>query len=174
MENPNVDASIAFAGYEVNLYEASSSLSVKMIEDKTYVPANSLFAVFIGPFTLPVGVNPTRASFAWRPATLVWKQDKTLNPDLKVRDRVLTSATSSPRLEAIIENPTLNKVSNIELVALMKDESGNIFAASKTYLDTLAGSESMPVVFTWPRPFEKTPIDTPIIIRIFPNSSYIR
>ena len=66
---------------------------------------------------------------------------------------------------------SLENVSNIDLIAIVSDESGNIYAASKTFIETLPAGKTAPLVFTWPEPFRETgnnicdyPADVSLII----------
>ena len=86
----------------------------------------------------------------------------------------LTEVIKRLSVNANIENVSLENVSNIDLVALIYDETGSIFAASKTFIDTLPVGGSVPVVFTWPEVFSHQALNTEIIVRIFPDRSFIR
>jgi hypothetical protein len=172
-ENPNTNAVINNAAYTLTLYESSSTLPLKVITDKTFIPAGELFVIFVGPTDLPPGVVPTRATLEFDPQTLVWQKTNALNPDLVVMDKKFTESSSTPRLDATLENHSLDRVSNIELIALLKDGAGNIFAASKTFIDTMKSGDKVPVNFTWPANIS-TPIDTSIIVTVFPDRSFIK
>ena len=174
VENPNNNAEIERAGYLIKLYDADGLIPVKEITGETYAPKASAFAVFEGPFTLEAGVIPKRATLEWLKETLVWKKDARSVPDLRVKESALSKEDSSPRLDAVIENLSLEKVSNIDLVALVSDEGGNVFAASKTFIDTLEPGEAASAVFTWPQPFAVPSVSSEIIIRVFPDKSFIR
>lgn len=78
-------------------------------------------------------------------------------PSLSVSSRKLTGEGSSPRLEAMVKNDTLEAVSKVEVVAVVFDTDGNARAASKTTIQTLRPGEGSAVVFTWPEPFTFTP-----------------
>ncbi len=79
-----------------------------------------------------------------------------------------------PRLDAIIRNVSLENVSNIDLAALISNDAGNVFAASKTFVDSLPSGASVPIVFTWSAPFSDRVVNTEIIIRILPDRSFVR
>ena len=174
VENPNASAEIYKARYTFKLYGTDSPIPVKEIEGETYVPKGTTFALFEGPFNLEAGVLPTRATLEWREETLVWRKNILSIPELRVKDRSLSRVETSPRLDAVIENVSLENVSNIDLVALLSDSTGNIFAASKTFIDTLPIGASAPVVFNWPGPFGREAVNIDIVIRIFPDSSFIK
>ena len=174
VENANPNAEIYKAGYTFKLYDNESVIPVATIEGETYVPKGSTFALFEGPFDLEAGVNPTRATLEWKEKSLIWKRNILPVPELKAKNLSLSRTDTNPRLDAVVENASLENVSNIDLVALLSDGTGNIFAASKTFLDTLPVGGSAPVVFNWPRPFDKEVLNIDIVIRIFPDTSFIR
>lgn len=174
VENPNNDAEIYRAGYIIKIYDSSSSVPLKVIEGETYMPKNHTSAIFEGPFSLPSEVSPKRAVIEWRTDTLSWVKNERTLPELLIKNISLSREDSAPRLIASIENLTLQKVSNIDLVALISDVQGNIFAASKTFIESIEPSGESEAVFTWPRPFGQEAVDIDIVIRVFPDRSFIR
>jgi hypothetical protein len=174
IENPNANGEIYRAGYTFKLYGNSSAIPLKLVEGETYVPKGSTFAIFEGPFVLEEGAVPNRVTFEWKEESLVWRKGATGTTRLLVKDLNLSREDIHPRLDASIENLSLEDVSNIELVALISNDTDSIFAASKTFIDRLSVRESIPVVFIWPGPFNERALDIKIIIRIFPDRSFIR
>ena len=174
VENANNSAEIYRAGYVLKIYDTVSVIPVKTIKGEAYVPAGSVFAVFEGPFSLEGEVIPNRATLEWDESTLVWRKNVASPPELTAADIVLSRETTSPRLEAVIGNLTLANVSNIDLTAVISDAEDNIFAASKTFIDNLPAGSENPVIFTWPRAFDREAVETGIIIRVFPDRSFIR
>ena len=174
VENPNTTGEIYRAGYTFKLYDATNPIPIKVVEGEIYIPKNITFAIFEGPFTLEAGIIPTRAMFEWKQDSLIWQKNTSPVPELIVRGLNLSRQDANPRLDASIENATLENVSNVDLVALISNETGSIFAASKTFIDTLPPGGTIPVVFTWPRPFTEKALDINIIIRILPDRSFIR
>lgn len=174
LENANADAEIRGAEYSIKLFGSSSLIPLKVIVGRTYIPQGATFAIFEGPFALEEGVAPIRATLEWQENTLVWEKRLERTAELVVQTPTLTRTEASPRLEVVVRNPSSESVSNIDLIALISDKDGNIFAASKTFIDRLeAGAESQ-AIFTWPRPFTSTAVEIKIIPRVFPDRSYIR
>lgn len=173
VENPNPSASILKAGYSFKIYTASSAGPIKIIKNYTYIPKASNFVIFEGPFDLGEAV-PTRTVFEWDKTTLIWEKDNTAIKDLKVEESVLSNREKSPRLDAVVKNFSLERATNIELVALVLDENDNIIGASKTFIETLLPNESTPIVFTWVNPFMSSSIRPFVFTRVLPDASYIR
>jgi len=174
MENSNTSGEIYRAKYTFKLYGATSTIPIKIVEGETYVPRGTTFALFEGPLTFEEGVVPTRAVLEWKEESLVWQKNLKETPEFVVKGAQLSREDTSPRLDATIENVSLESISNIDIVALISDETGSIFAASKTFIDILPVGGSAPVVFTWPKVFSHQVLNTEIIVRIFPDRSFIR
>ncbi|MBX4189639.1 hypothetical protein KW785_03565 [Candidatus Parcubacteria bacterium] len=171
MQNPNINGEVALAPYTINIYDDTSSGPLRTISGKTFIPKNSTFAIFQGPFDFGSS-TPTRATFSW--GNLIWKKNKSEVPELIVKDVLLTNADTKPRIDASVYNTTLQKVSNIELVALIFDENGTIVHASRTVVDTLGPNEVATLVYTWPSAFVGTTTAIEIVPRTFPDASLIK
>ncbi len=174
VNNPNNNNEIYRAGYTFKLYDTTNIIPIKTIDGETFIPKGTTFAVFEGPFILEEGIIPTRATFEWKEGGLVWQRNTTQIPKIKATDIRFSREDTNPRLDALIENTSLENVHNIDLVALISNETGSIFAASKTFVDMLSSGEKVSVVFTWPKPFDKKIFTTNIIIRILPDRSFIQ
>jgi len=156
INNTNINGEIYRAGYTFKIYGALSAIPLQVIEGETFVPKSGTFVVLEGPFNLGEGVIPTKAIFEWKEESLVWRKNVRESPKLVVKNQVLSRESISPRLDANVENLSQENISNIDLVAVISDEAGNIFAASKTFVETLSVGETVPIVFIWPQPFRKT------------------
>lgn len=174
IENANSDAEVYKAGYILRVYDAESSIPVRVIEGQTYVPKGATFALFEGPFKLEEDIIPRRAMLEWKEDTIIWKKTTAEVSKLTITNKSFSRLDSTPRLEATLNNTSLTSVSNIDLVATVFDAQGNIFAASKTFVDTLGPGGDTRIVFTWPRPFGQEPVGSNIVIRVFPDRSFIR
>lgn len=174
VENPNPGAEIYRAEYTVKLYGTGSAIPIKTIDGSAFIPKGRTVALFEGPFALPAETVPARATLEWKEMSLDFRKTDAPEPEIQVFDLFLTNASSSPRLNATVENLSLNSVSNIDFVALISDAGANIFAASKTYVDTLEPGGTAEIFFTWPRPFTREAANTQIIQRVLPDRSFIR
>ncbi len=173
LENPNASAEIYRAYYTIRLYALDTVEPIKIITGSTFIPKGAKLALFEGPFTILDQV-PNRAVVEWQQESLAWQKSERTMPELTVKDIVLSKVESAPRLEAVVENLTLESATNIDLVALITNEEGSVFAASKTYVDALSPGEEAPIIFTWPRPFTSAVYNVEIITRIFPDSTFSR
>lgn len=174
VENPNPSGEVIRARYTFKLYSSSSAVPVKTIEGEIFVPSGETFAVFEGPFEIGSELVPTRAIFEWQADTLVWNKDDSEEPEIIVDSQNLSREDSTPRLEVTMRNLSLENVSNLELVALVYDEDGNIFAASKTFIDSVLPGGSNLAIFSWPRPFAREISRIDILTKILPDRSFLR
>lgn len=166
-ENPNRNARIKSARYTISLYAEGSLAPVKKVEGAVFVPKGANFAVFEGPFNLEEGVS-YRALLEWDQSSLAWEKDANALPNLMVKQTLFSRLETAPRLEAVVENNSLDEVRNIDLTALVLDQNGNITAASKTYIDSLGAQEEKQAIFTWPAPFASAPIEIQVIATVLP------
>jgi hypothetical protein len=172
VDNPNASAEILHAYYSFKLYTRGNPTPIKTITGQTYVPSGGDFTIFEGPFVLTE--LPSTVVLEWNKDSLEWHKAQGDKPDLAVKNSMLTNEKLSPHLEADIENHSLETVSHVDLTALLSDQEGNTFAASKTFVDTLKAGESAHVIFSWPKPFTSTTSNIQIITRVFPDESYLR
>ena len=154
VNNPNASGEVYRAGYTFKLYSPGVALPVRTIEGMAHVPRNSNFVLFEGPFILEEGANPTRATLEWKEETLIWTKNDAPLPNIRAVETTLSGEDTIPRVNTVIENLTLDNISNVDLSAIVSDDAGNIFAASKTFIETLPRNGRASAVFTWPNPFE--------------------
>lgn len=169
-KNPNPTASVYRASYIIRLYGADRQM-IKRIDGSTYIPKDSQLAIFEGPFN-ESSSTPVSATLEW--GNMTWLKDPNPAPDISVSDATLSGADSLPRLQATARNNSLADASNVEFTAVILDASGNIIAASKTYLDSLSSGGTETILFSWPRPLAGDPVSISIIPRAYPDSSFIK
>lgn len=173
VDNPNISGEVLDAGYTIRLYSASSAIPVRVIEGSTYVPKGDSFVILEGPFELGAGIVPTRATLEWKLDTLKWIENVLPAPGISLKNSRLSREDSAPRLDVDVENFSLEGISNIDLIALVSDGSGNILAASRTFVEYLPPGRSVPAVFIWRKPFGSETINLDIMIRVFPDRNSI-
>jgi hypothetical protein len=82
-----------------------------------------------------------------------WEKKISGEEYLVVTDRKL-SEEGKPRLEAEIQNRSVESFRDIDVFAVLYDINENVIAFSKTKIDNLAPNQKERVVFTWPLPFD--------------------
>lgn len=147
LENQNKDAGATSSAYMVKLYDADNLLVAER-HGTVYIPPNKIFAVFEG--ALDVGWRvPTRATFEFTAPI----RFETMAPDpvIDIRSKRFTQSVDGSRLDVSLYNPARTAVQESELVALLFDSAGNVFASSATLVKELSALSSTNISFTWPR-----------------------
>lgn len=150
VQNPNVDSAAIQVPYLFRLYNSDQVL-IGERTGKINLPPNKSFPVFEA--NVPSGKQvPTRVSFEFR-AKPYWVRQKSVFPDVRINNVVLSREDANPLLNAEIENRELSTYDRVPVVAILYDTAGNAVAASRTILDSIEGQSTQSVVFTWPKPF---------------------
>ncbi|HLP43710.1 MAG TPA: vWA domain-containing protein [Candidatus Nanoarchaeia archaeon] len=152
IENQNSNSE-TWAPYTFRLYDAANSL-IGSREGRTYIQKNKVIAVF-EPNINTEGKIPARVSFEFS-GKLEWQRNFDVVPNLAITQKDLTGENTKPRIDATIENKSLETAENIELVAIVYDNKENAIAASRTFVDSLSKDQAIHVAFTWPQPFKTT------------------
>lgn len=145
--NHNVNAESPNAEYFFKVYD-SNNVIIREGTGSVYIPANQAIGVF-EPNILVGNRVPERVvlGFESTPWRRMAEQPKTV--DLGEMRRYEDSL-GAPRVSVKIKNPALNDVSGLYLLAVLYDDSGNAFGASKVKTDDIKGGEIKEVVFSWP------------------------
>ncbi|MBX4210658.1 hypothetical protein KW783_01675 [Candidatus Parcubacteria bacterium] len=151
IENPNPTISASNAHYVFKLYDQKNTV-VKTIEGNTFIPVHKVFAVFEGNF---ISGRPT------------WQKTTAVEPNVSIQHGALSN-DQSPRIEGTLINQSPSTIKRIETVVILYDTQENAQAVSRTFTDNVAKEETVPIIFTWPKPFV-TPISKiEMITRVIP------
>ncbi len=149
VENQNINSE-TWAPYNFKLYDSTNNL-IGEREGKTYIQKNKVVAVF-EPNINTGGRVPARVSFEF-PNELKWNRNNETTPNLLVTQKILSGENTKPRIDATVQNTSLETAENVELVAIVYDNKENAIAASRTFIDSLPKDELSHIAFTWPQPF---------------------
>jgi len=149
VENPNTGVYATDVPYTFRLYD-DNNVEIADRTGTAFMLPNAVFPIFEGGLMTGERV-PVRATFEFD-GTPSWQKKPYVLPRLVVIDQTL-SGSSTPRVDATIQNTEDYDVSNIEVVSVIYDADGNAIAASDTLVDHIAAQSSQDVVFTWPQPF---------------------
>ena len=174
VDNPNTDAEIERARYSLKLYVPGSAVPMKTIGGEVYVPKGAEFALFAGPYAAEAGSLPTRATLEWDKSSLIWEKNTSPVSELEVGEKLFSRLDTSPRLTVSVSNLSLNVAQNVDLTALLYDASGNIFAASKTFVEQIPGGGETGAIFTWPSKFSSEAVQIKVIATILPGATILR
>jgi hypothetical protein len=151
VQNPNVNYVAAPIEYLFRVYDKDNVL-IGTREGWAMVPPTKTFPIFESAFDAGER-QPVKAVFEFT-APAVWRKFNSVKPELSIADEELRNATSSPIIQAMLVNETINKYKNIEVVVIVYDAEGNARAASKTMVDILPPENQVPITFTWPDAFD--------------------
>ena len=151
VENPNPDAGIEEIGYTFRLYNSENVL-IQEKKGKVRIPPKAIFPITEnGLFTDKL--RPTRVSFEFD-EDFIWKKSLPQKPLIQVRDETLENTDAEPRLRVEIENTSILKIKDIDVVAILYDDEDNAIRSSTTFIKTLDRGQRQEINFTWPAPFE--------------------
>lgn len=162
IENPNISAEAYDVPYIFKIYDEENLLVNEYI-GKVFIPANKMFPIFSG--MIDVGNRlPKKVVFEFtdKPNWVEAEPD----PEILIESVQFIEKNNLPRVLAIVRNSSVKDIKNIELIALLLDDQGNLINSSKTILDSIKKNSSEEIVFTWPEAFDKEVIK----IDIFPVS----
>lgn len=152
VENTNQTASTRELNYKFSLYDDRGLITER--SGSTILPPDSVYPVFEGRIDTS-GRVPTR-TFLELETIDVWQPSEQGREQFKVVDRKLSDSDSRPRLDAVIENTSLEEAKEVEVVATIFDANGNALTASETFVDNFAPRSETQIVFTWPEPIAGT------------------
>lgn len=151
VENPNPDAGIDEIKYVFRLYDKDNIL-IQERNGVAKIPPKAVFPITEnGLFTN--SQIATRATFEFA-EDFIWTRKEPQKPLILVRDENLLNSDTDPRVTAELQNITLQKIKDIEVVAILYDEEDNAVKSSTTFIEEMNKNEIVSVVFTWPAPFE--------------------
>ena len=153
IQNPNVNYTAEPLSYIFSVYDKDNVL-LGIREGYAYIPATKTFPIFEAAFNTGEKI-PVKVVFEFTSPARWNKSAVSDIPVLNVVDQRVLDEQTSPRIYATLQNSTVYKYKNIEVIAIVYDTDGNAFAASKTIVDSLPGNGSVPLAFTWPSGFTK-------------------
>lgn len=166
VENQNKNATVSKIKYRFRFAD-KNNVYVGSREGETTIPPSGKFAIFEPAIDLGSSVPVyTSFEFTQRPIWTQVSEDKIRQTKLLISDVRLEDESNLPKLYAKIENPFFLTISDLEVVAILYDASGNALSASQTYLEKLGPESTEELSFTWRGPMSK-PIVVKEIIPIF-------
>jgi len=169
IENPNIGAGVAEVGYVFTLFDRDNLLVAER-RGSTFLSPNRTTPVFEA--AIATGQRTPARTFFEFTGELEWFRAEDRNSQLVVRDRVLSNPETEPRVDATLENTSVEEFRDIDVVAVVFGSDGNAINASKTFVELLPRQATQELVFTWPLPFAKrveacsTPVDVILLLDI--------
>lgn len=152
VENPNRHAGVREIGYVFRVVDDRNTI-IAQRQGTTFITPNGISPLFESDIRTDVAV-PARIFFEFTEEPL-WYRAQAIGQALSVMDTRLLDTATRPRIDAMLLNNSLAEFKDVEVVGVVFAADGNAVAASRTIVDVLSKNTSLPIVFTWPRPFEK-------------------
>lgn len=151
VENHNLDFEAPYVPYKFKIYDEKNKLIYER-EGVTIFAKNRTVAIFEGNMLITRGI-PKRAEIEL-PQSIHWLKILRNEPEIEIQSSAILKQDSSPRIEAVISNKSIEDLKNIELVAVVFDGRDNAIAASRTFINRLDKNQKSDIFFTWPKPFD--------------------
>ena len=161
IENTHNFASVDRFFYRVKIY-SPDNIVIGIKEGETFINPNEKFLILDPSFATGQRA-PARALVEFDPVK--WRYAEYTPPNVVVvsRDFLLEP---QPRLSALLRNNDLFALNNLQVAAILSDESGKVVGASLTNLDKIEGQSDRTISFSWPKTaIEGEPKNIEILIR---------
>ena len=165
IENPNFDVAVLEIPYSFQLYDSENLLIVER-RGTTFISTNGITPIFEPRIQTGVRV-PVRTFFEFT-GPIRWHRINDPK-EIVIVEQELQNADTEPRIEALVENKSLNEAKDVEVVAVVFDTAGNAMAVSQTLVQQLRGQTKVPIFFTWPLSFNNQAGRLDVIPRVPPR-----
>src|SRR5665213_345507 len=150
VENPNQDAGVLQAPYELQLYD-SQNLLVADQTGVTFIMPGGITPIFIG--GIDTGNRDALSARFQFTSPPVWERVVGVEQAIKINNQQDTSAASSSEVTAVATNSSVSDISSPIFVATVFDPAGDAIATSQTAIPRLDAGASTQIIFTWPSAF---------------------
>jgi hypothetical protein len=164
IENPNTNAVALGVPYRFEVFDSDNVLILERRGVANFT-GSGIRPIFEG--ALPTGGREPARTFFEFLSSPVWTVKKA-SSTVVVDSRQLFSPEMSPRIEAVVSNPQVYDVRDVEIDVAVFNAADNVIAVSKSAVPILKAQSAKKIVFTWPRPFpeavsriEVTPVVPP-------------
>lgn len=154
IQNPNPDAGTPELDYTFRFYNENDELITERSGQSPLLP-NGTYALFEGRIDM-FNREPARTEIVLEPAELWLPVTRRLQEQLVTRDFELQDTDTSPRLNATLENTSLEEISQADVTATIFDAGGNPLTASQTFVAQFGPRSTESVIFTWPNSIART------------------
>jgi hypothetical protein len=162
VENINTNAAAKNVPYTITLYGAGQ-VFVQQVTGTFDLPPSTSVPVFI-PGISSGNQKTIHAFLTIEPTALEWYTfTDTARAKPVVVNTILGGATSTPRIDAALSNPSVTALSDIRVIVLVHDEAGEVIAASQTVVPTIPPQGQATATFTWNTAFTATPAQIEVL-----------
>ncbi len=120
----------------------------------TFLPPDSVYPIFEG--RIETGDRIPIKTFITLTPNPAWEAFANARDQFTITNRALSGVDSKPRLDAMIQNTTIEDARDVEVVATIFDAKGTALTASRTVVPLFQARVEKKVTFSWPEPIAKT------------------
>ncbi len=143
--NSNDDTGNPSLKYTFHIKGAQGN-DIAAVDGKTYVNAREQFLVVSHGVKLPE--VPSKVELELEPFNWV-RAGQQVNT-FTLKDKVLKNTASSPELDVTIHNDAFIPITNLDVVAVVSDITGQIRGISSTFIPEIQANSDKGATFTWP------------------------
>jgi hypothetical protein len=167
VENPNQGIYTTKARYVFRTYDEDNVLLNERF-GTTYIAPNSTFPIM--EYDIYLGERtPTKTVLSFI-NPIDWQRGTWDEPNLTVSNIKVMEETSTPSIEALLNNNEVYEVKNIRVVIVIYDVSNNVIGTSQTVVERISPKESKEISFTWNKAFDSLTSRVDIFPRALPRN----
>lgn len=150
--NKNPDAASKRVPFTISLFDGTHTL-VQSVSGVLDLPPNATVPVFV-PGVASGSRVVTEAFLSVASSSVSWYRMSADTRIVPVVSNITQGGTTNdPVIEATLTNPSATVLSQVPVVVIVHDASGNVIAASKTIVPRIAEQGTATATFTWNGPF---------------------
>ncbi len=162
VENKNANAAAKNVPYRIIFYGANQSI-IQEVTGTLDLPSGATEPVFV-PGVASGKQKVVNAFLDIDPSLPRWF---TMTADSRIVPVVSNTTQGgtpdAPRIEAILANPSVTTLTNVQAIVLVRGAQGDIIAASKTVVATIPAQGQAIATFTWNRAFAQIPASIEVV-----------
>lgn len=152
VENKNPSSAAKSVPYRIALYDANQTL-IQEVPGTFELPPGATVPIY-----LPgVASGQQRVAGAFLSIAAASPRWFTMATDSRVIPAIANikqeGTIFAPRIKAILTNPSLTVLTNVQVIVMVRGEQGDVIAASKTIVPLIPAQDQATAIFTWNEPF---------------------
>lgn len=148
IENINTTAAAKGVPYTMTLYGSNNEF-VQQVSGTVDLPPSSTVPVFI-PGVSSGNQTSVHAFLTIASSSPRWFQianDSRIKP--VVSNTTESGTTNAPRIDAVLSNASITALSDVLVIVLVRDDQGEVVAASQTIVSSIPAQGQATATFTW-------------------------
>lgn len=162
VENKNITAAAKDVPYRLTLYGAGQAL-IQQVTGTLDLPPGASVPIYV-PGIVSGKQTVTSAFFeiaSDAPRWFLMPSDSRNIP--AVSNTVIGGSTTAPRIDAVLTNPSVTPLTNVRVIVLVHNATGDVIAASQTVIKVIPAQGSATATFTWNAEFSSVPTAVEVV-----------